>query len=70
MPTGIYIRRRLENFYKKEYPTKMSFISTEWLANIEYTKNTHIQHARNGPEFRIGDKHLPVDGYCKYVHCW
>ncbi|NRB81933.1 MAG: hypothetical protein HRU38_25295 [Saccharospirillaceae bacterium] len=48
----------------KEYPTPISSISTEWLANVEHTQNINIQHARNGGEFRVGKKQIPVDGYC------
>ena len=64
MATGIYIIRKMENMFKKEYPTPISAISTEWLANIEHIHNINIQHARNGGEFRVGKKQIPVDGYC------
>lgn len=65
MPTGIYIRRKKEENFIKEYPSPMSYIATEWLANIECTENINIQHARNGKEFRVGTKKIPVDGYCQ-----
>lgn len=68
MPTSMFLRRRSENGFKKEYPTPISFISTECLANIEHTQNIHIVHARNGAEYRVGEKQIPVDGYCKYVN--
>ena len=77
MPTGIYIRRRDEESFKKEYPLPLSAVSTEWLAYIEQEDNINIQHARNGGEHKIGPKRVPVDGYCKetkivynFHGCW
>ena len=67
MPTGMYIRRRRGENFVKAYPTPISFAATEYLANIEYTENIHIEHARNGPEFRVGKKKIPVDGYCRFI---
>ena len=64
MPTSMYIRRRMENMFTKEYLTPISSSSTECLANIEHTHNINIQHARNGGEFKVGQKQIPVDGYC------
>ena len=64
MPTSMYLRRKRENLFMKEYPTPISSASTEWLGNIEHTLNIYIQHARNGGEFRVGTKQIPVDGYC------
>ena len=67
MPTGLYIRRRRDNNFKKTYPTPISAIATEWLATLEADLDIHIQHARNGPEFRVGPRKIPVDGFVKYV---
>ena len=65
MPCGMFIRRKAERNFVKEYPTPISSVSTEWLANIEFTENKYIQHARNGGEFRVGQKQIPVDGFCQ-----
>ena len=64
-PCGMYVRRRAENGFVKEYPTPQSYAATDWLAHIEVEDNLHIQHARNGSEFKIGAKKIPVDGYCQ-----
>lgn len=63
MPCGLYVRRRREDGFVKTYPTPISHAATEWLANVESTHNIHIQHARNGSEYRVGEKRIPVDGY-------
>ena len=64
MPSGMFIRRRSENNFVKEYPTPMSSVATEWLADLEHRENISIQHVRNKGEFPVGPKLLPVDGYC------
>lgn len=70
MPTGLYIRRKREENFVKEYPTPISSKATEWLANIEHTEDIHIQHARNGAEYQVGIKKIPVDGYCELVYLY
>ena len=60
MPSGMFIRRRSENNFVKEYPS----VATEWLADLEQHENISIQHARNKGEFPVGPNLLPVDGYC------
>ena len=65
MPCGMYIRRKCEENFIKQYPTPISAISTEWLAHIEERDNVDIHHARNGSEVRIGAKNIPVDGFCR-----
>lgn len=65
MPCGMFIRRRSEENFKKEYPLPHSAVSTEWLAHVENTQNVEIQHARNLGEYRVGTKRIPVDGYCR-----
>ena len=77
MPTGMYIRRKCEHNFVKEYPGPLSSVATEWLADLEYTMGVDIQHARNGPEFRVGSKNIAVDGYCnsnntvyQFHGCW
>ena len=65
MPCGMYLRRRVEENFTREYPGPISFTSTEWLANVEHDLGIEIQHTRNGPEYRVGPKQIPVDGYCE-----
>jgi len=67
MATGLYIRRRAENSFCKEYPFPLSSVATEWLADIEYNEQISIQHARNRGEFRVGTRRIPVDGFCRFV---
>ena len=65
MPCGIFIRRRSEDNFTREYPLPQSAVSTEWLANLEHTQNIEIEHARNMGEYRVGSRRIPVDGYCR-----
>ncbi len=65
MPTGMFVRRRRDKNFIKEYPTPISNKSTAWLANLEVERNINLQHARNNKEYRIGSKLLAVDGYCQ-----
>lgn len=65
MPCGMFIRRKSEENFTREYPLPYSAASTEWLANIEYTQHIQIDHARNVGEYRIGPKRMPVDGFCR-----
>ena len=67
MPTGSYLRRKREDGYRKMYPHPCSAVSIEWLAFVEKEDNISIQHARNGPEHRVGDRKIAVDGFCKCV---
>ena len=47
MPCGLYIRRRRENSFMREYPAELSKIATDWLAYVEVTEGITIQHNRN-----------------------
>ncbi len=64
MPCGFYIRRRAQNNFIREYPGPVSFVATEWLSDLEHEEGINIKHARNGGEFRVGPRQIPVDGYC------
>jgi hypothetical protein len=63
----MYLRRRAEYGFVKEYPSNQSYAATHWLSFVEDNDGIHIQHARNGAEKQIGEKKLFVDGFCKYV---
>ena len=65
MPCGMYLRRKAENAFMPEYPTPISKVATDWLATLEHVEGIEIQHLRNGPEYRVGPKQIPVDGYCE-----
>ena len=65
MPCGMFIRRKAEDNFTRQYPHPLSQVSTEWLATVEHTEDIVIQHARNKGEFRVGAKQIPVDGYCE-----
>ena len=65
MPCGMFIRRRAENTFKKEYPTPVSAECIQWLAWLEASQDITIQHAKNGLEFQAGKKKRAVDGYCE-----
>ena len=76
MPCAMYIRRRSENLFKKEYPFPLSCAATDWLAYIESSEGLTIQHLRNGSEFKIDNK-IFVDGFCaasntvyQFHGCW
>ncbi len=59
----MYIRRKAEDNFVKVYPTPLSRVSISWLAHVEATEDVALEHARNGPEFRVGSRKIPVDGY-------
>ena len=67
MPTGSYLRRKRDDGYRKTYPHPCSAASIEWLAYVEREEQVAIQHARNGSEYRVGERKIAVDGLCKYV---
>ncbi len=67
MPCGMFVRRKRENRFFKEYPTATSHIASEWLSYVEDSNNVILQHARRGGEYRIGQWNIAVDGFCKSV---
>ena len=65
MPCGMFVRRRAEYNFIREYPGPMSAAATEWLANLEHSLSIKIQHGRNFGEYKLGPKQIPVDGFCE-----
>lgn len=64
MPCGYVIRwiRSGDVFRRKaEWPTQAEY---EWLQYEAHIRKITIRHAWNGPQTRIGNRRLPVDGYC------
>ena len=66
MPTGPFVRRRLEDQFKAEKKEKY-MMAYHWLDWVSQTQNVNIQHKLNaGKERRIGP--YPVDGYDESNH--
>ena len=77
MPCGMPVVRRKTNNYKAEPIQKSSRSAYEWLNWIEETQGLTLRHDRNNSEKRIGDRGLPVDGWCpttntvyQFHGCW
>ena len=68
MPCGMYIRRRKENNFIKEYPTPVSGICIEWLSHLEEELGITIEHAKNYGEATLTERNLKVDGYHRLVN--
>ena len=61
MPTGAFVRRRLENDFKPEKKEKY-MLAYYWLDSVSETQHINIQQKLNqGKERKIGP--YPVDGY-------
>ena len=67
MPCGMFLRRQQEDLFEKKYPKPHSAACSEWMGYLETTRGIDIQHARNGTEFRVGSRKIPVDGYCRFL---
>jgi hypothetical protein len=63
MPTEHPIRRRLENGFKAERLDHFGQMAKEWLEWVAHTRQIRIRHKFNGREKRLGDRHIPVDGW-------
>ncbi len=69
MPTGRFIRRRVENQFRPEHAAggttdRHSKVSLQWLAWEQFQDPVmRIRHAGNGREVRIGPARCPVDGF-------
>jgi G:T-mismatch repair DNA endonuclease (very short patch repair protein) len=69
MPSGWYVRRkRKETEEEKNFAPvtshKMSRMAVEWLEWTMAQERIHIRHEFNGKEKRLGQRQLPVDGWC------
>lgn len=66
MPTGLFVRRRLEEGFKPEKRDKY-MIAFHWLDWLNETQSLTIQHKLNrGKEKKIGP--YPVDGYDEHTN--
>ena len=61
MPTGSFVRRRLENGFKPQKRDRFTMMF-DWMQYLNHTQGLHIQHKLNtGKEKKIGP--YPVDGF-------
>ena len=65
MPTGHFVRRREENEFKRETPRRYECMAIQWLEWESKQSGYHIRHQGNDKEKLIGQRRLPVDGFCK-----
>lgn len=63
----MYLRRRREMLFTKEYPTPISQEANEWLAYVEESQNIDLIFSRNSTEYRVGNKQRAVDGFCRLI---
>ena len=64
MPTGLPIRRKAEENFAPKQSDVFGRMACEWLEWEAYQMDIKITHKYNGKEKRIGQRQLPVDGYC------
>ena len=64
MPTGSYIRRKADDQFKPHQPDSFGKMASQWLDWEATQSKKMIRHKYNGKEKRIGQRCLPVDGWC------
>ena len=64
MPIGMYVRRRAEDQFKPHQAEVWGKMATEWLEWEASQTGNPIRHKFNSKEKRIGQRQLPVDGWC------
>ena len=62
MPTGWYVRRRVENGFHPQQAQPYGQMAIQWLTSESERTGSTIRHQSNGREKRIGK--LLVDGWC------
>ena len=68
MPTGSNVRRKEEDQFKPHQPDVWGKTASEWMEWESYNKGIHIRHKYNGKEKKIGQRQLPVDGWCGQIN--
>ena len=67
LPVGPCIVRREPDYRATESAKSWgpchSAASLQWLFYESHIRGIRIQHAANGPEVKVGTKHIPVDGF-------
>ncbi len=64
MPTGLPIRRKAEENFAPKQSDVFGRMACEWLEWEANQMDIKITHKYNSKEKRIGQRQLPVDGYC------
>ena len=64
MPTGMYVVRKAEDEFKPHQPDVSGKMASEWMDWEAHTNHLHMRHKYNSKEKRIGQRGLPVDGWC------
>ena len=64
MPVGTYVRRREEDHFKPHQAEVWGKMAMEWMEWEASQKGIAIRHKYNSKEKRIGQRQLPVDGWC------
>ena len=64
MPTGMYVVRKAEDEFKPHQPDVSGKMASEWMDWEAHTNHLHIKHKYNSKEKQIGQRRLPVDGWC------
>jgi hypothetical protein len=65
MPTGHFVRRKKEDGFKRQAPTRYECMAINWLEWEAKNTGQHIRHQGNDSEKCIRMKRLPVDGLCR-----
>ena len=64
MPTGSYVQRRAEDQFKPHQAEVWGKKTSEWIEWGSRQIGHPIRHMYNSKEKRIGQRQLPVDGWC------
>ncbi|XP_038054119.1 uncharacterized protein LOC119726483 [Patiria miniata] len=65
MPVGTFVRRKADQNFKPFQSQKWGVMAAEWMDWVAYTDGVYIQHKLNAKEKQVGDRQIPVDGFCK-----
>jgi G:T-mismatch repair DNA endonuclease (very short patch repair protein) len=65
MPTGHFVRRKKEDGFKRQAPSRYEWMVIDWLEWEAKNTGQHIRHQSNDKEKVIGRRRLPVDGFYK-----
>ena len=68
MPTGLYVRRKVEDDFKPHQPDVRGKMASEWLEWKAKQLGQHIRHKYNDKEKQIGSRRLCVDGWCAEIN--
>ena len=63
MPTGHFVRHKMETEFKRETPRSYECMAIQWLEWEARQSGLYVQHNGNNKEKKIGK--YPVDDFCK-----